>query len=398
MTFENSAEITKEAVAQTMGATYMEKEGVISAIESGNLVEVLKDIQDMDKGYDIFCKSLIDVIGKYEFDMFSYEPEIKSIFKDSFEWGAFVERIKFSLNMIENDDLFNLVDGKDYSAYEHKVYAPKISVKGITKRKAITIPLTIKTSDIETAFTSLTEMTKFISAIREAREQTKKIILDTYAKILVGSAIAISDKVTKTSIHLLTEAKALGIVDENATAETFRHSTKANNYALMRMATVREYMKRHTVAYNNKANIPPSGTTNMFMLNEYEKNCRFTSEADTYHSEKLSVGEYDIVSMWQAFAENVGVEETATMTDYLFKTVSSVEINDSENLLGIGNTVRVENCVALITDYKAIGIYNEKDRITSSYTASADFWNEFERLTMNYVLDTDYSIVAFILD
>ena len=392
----NIVDLTKKAVAQTLGAEYMEQLPNIASLEAGKLVDVGKDILNAEKGVDNFCKALIDVVGKIEFENWMYDPEIKSIYHDSWEWGAFLERVKFEPNILENDDLFNLVDGKDYSSYDHKAYIPKVSVKIFQERKGITIPLTIKTSDIETAFTSLGEMERFISAIRENVSQTKKAILDAYAHILVSSGIAISSKVTNTAIHLLTEAKEKGIVGAEETAKTAITNAKFNNFCLQRIATIRDYMKRHTMAFNNKSVIPPSGKSNLIMLNEFEKACKFVSEADTFHPEKLSVGDYDVVSMWQASTENVG--ENVTSGNYDFETVSSVLINDTSNKLGIGAETRVSKCIAFLSDYKALGINNNKEKVTSSYTASADFWNEFVHMSMNYVLDSDYSMVAFLLD
>lgn len=402
MAITNVADITKSAVAQTMGATYMEQEGVIKALKSGQLVDIGRDIGDMERGYDVFCRALIDVIGKIEIDEWEYRPEIQTIFMDSWEWGAFLERIKLDLPKIIKDDLFNLVADKDYSKYEHTAYIPVIHVKGYDKASAFTIPLTIKTSYIETAFTNYETMTKFISSLRENRNQFRKLVLDSYAHILVSAGIAISDKVTGTAIHFLTEAKQAGIIDASTTWEQARHITKFNNFCLKRIATVREYMQRHNTAFNNKAAIPPSGRVNLFMLNAFEKDCRFTSEAETYHADKLSVGDYELITAWQSFAEKhtTGDEPSVvtTITDYEYATVSKVMIDDTANDLGIGTSAEVNLCVAFMCDYKALGIYNQTDRVTSSYTASADFWNEFEHVKINYVLDADYGMVAFLMD
>lgn len=402
MAITNVAEITKSAVAQTMGETYMEQEGVISALKSGKLVDIGKDIGDMERGYDVFCRALIDVIGKMEIDEWEYRPEIQTIFMDSWEYGAFLERIKLDLPKIITDDLFNLVADKDYSKYEHTAYIPVIHVKGYDKASAFTIPLTIKTSYIETAFTNYETMARFISSLRENRNQFRKLVLDSYAHILVSAGIAISDKVTMTSIHFLTEAKQAGIIDAGTTWEQARHITKFNNFCLKRIATVREYMQRHNTAFNNKATIPPSGRTNLFMLNAFEKDCRFTSEAETYHADKLSVGDYELITAWQSFAEKHTTGESpsvvTTITDYEYATVSKVIVDDTANDLGIGTSAEVNLCVAFMCDYKALGIYNQTDRVTSSYTASADFWNEFEHVKINYVLDADYGMVAFLMD
>lgn len=393
----NISDLTKKAIAQTMGGDYMEQKGQLASLNNGLLVDVGKDVASLQNGVDNFCKALIDVIGEIEYDNWVYEPEIKQLYKTNFEWGGFLERVKFAPNIVETDDLFNLVDQKDYSSYEHKAYIPNISVKIFAERKGITLPLTIKTSQIETAFTSMLEMEKFISSLRENMMQTRKMILDAYAHILVSSGIAISDKVTSTAIHLLTEAKANGILTESDTVETARQKTAFNNYCMKRIATVREYMKRHNLAFNNKSNIPPSGSSNLIVLNEFEKDCRFTSEAETYHNDKLSIGDYDVVSAWQAFVGTVN-ESPEQLTDYKFDTVSSVKVDDTSNKLGIGTEATISNCIAFAYDNKAIGINNERVKTTSSYTASADFWNEFVHIYMNYILDSDYSMVAFLLD
>ena len=47
MKIETIIDLTKKVVAQTLGTTYMAQEGKLSAIESGNLVDIGKDISNM---------------------------------------------------------------------------------------------------------------------------------------------------------------------------------------------------------------------------------------------------------------------------------------------------------------------------------------------------------------
>ena len=128
MKYETIVDLTKLVIAQTLGATYMAQDGKLSAIESGNLVDIGRDVTNMENGVDAYTKACIDVIGKYEFDTMEYEPEIKSIMRDNWEWGAFLERIKNEPQKILTDDIFNLVDGKSYSDVEHTFYKPNVKV------------------------------------------------------------------------------------------------------------------------------------------------------------------------------------------------------------------------------------------------------------------------------
>ena len=64
MKYETIVDLTKKVIAQTLGATYMEQEGKLAAIESGKLVDIGKDVSNMANGVDAYTKACIDVIGK----------------------------------------------------------------------------------------------------------------------------------------------------------------------------------------------------------------------------------------------------------------------------------------------------------------------------------------------
>ena len=80
--------------------------------------------------------------------------------------------------------------------------------------------------------------------------------------------------------------------------------------------------------------------------------------------------------------------------------LSAIKISaDANNKLGLGTSaVNVNYCVAFAYDYRAIGFTIDKMKITSNYTACADFWNEFTHIWTNAIIDTNLPMVAFILD
>ena len=72
---------------------------------------------------------------------------------------------------------------------------------------------------------------------------------------------------------------------------------------------------------------------------------------------------------------------------------------DATNKLGLGTeAVTVNNVIGFAYDRRALGIYNEREKVTSNYIASADFWNNFYKVKLNMAMDSDYGMVAFILD
>ena len=82
MKYTDTVAVTKKVVAQVLGDSYMQQEGKLAAIESGDLVDVGKDVAAMKNGLDAYTQACIDVIGKIEIDEMRYNPEIKSIMRD----------------------------------------------------------------------------------------------------------------------------------------------------------------------------------------------------------------------------------------------------------------------------------------------------------------------------
>ena len=72
--------LTQEAVAQTMGAEYMEKLGDISFLDSYKLADVGRDVTASGT-VDVFSKKLVGLLGKMVIDAKRYKGSvIKSIF------------------------------------------------------------------------------------------------------------------------------------------------------------------------------------------------------------------------------------------------------------------------------------------------------------------------------
>ena len=83
-----------------------------------------------------------------------------------------------------------------------------------------------------------------------------------------------------------------------------------------------------------------------------------------------------------------------------YSTNSTIKIAaDSTNKLGIGTeAVTITDVIGVLYDTRAMGISLTKSKVTSNYTAIADFWNEYHHKQVNYILDPNFNIVTFKLD
>ena len=393
MKLENVASVVQEATAQAMGTEYMEKLGTLSPIDGAKLVDIGKDITNTTMTTEKFTKALVSVLGRREIDGLTYTPLYSDIIVNRVEWGGFIERVKIDMADIMDSPMFALQDKKSYADIEHTFYQPKVISKIYEEGKGIMIPISIQSEMLTEAFTSWDRMNEYLTRIRAVIRETLKFAMDKYASILVEGAIAISDKATHTSVHLLTEAIAEGIIPEATTSEQALNKEEFLVYASRRIAQVRDNMKVRTVAYNN-GNIPMQSTdNNLYLLSEFARNLKF-AKSGIYNEQMIDFGESKTIPMWQGITSSEKTEKF----DFANTSVISLAA-DPTNKLGIGTeAVKISNVIGLLFDRKAIGITIYKEKMTSSYTASADFWNEYLHALTNQIIDSDYPMVAFILD
>lgn len=393
MEIKNVSTVVGEALAQAMGKEYMEKLGTLSPVDGSKLIDVGKDVTDATMTTEKFTKALVSILGRREIEGLTYNPLYSEIVVNKVEWGGFIERVKIDLADIMDSPMFSLENKKSYADIEHTFYQPKVISKIYEEGKGIMIPISIQSEMLTEAFNSWDKMNEYLSKIRSVIRETLMMAIDIYCSILVEGAIAISDKATKTSVHLLTEAITEGILTEGTTEKQALKDEKFLVFASRRIAQVRDNMKVRTTAYNNGSIPLQASDTTMYLLSEFSRNLKF-AKSGIYNEQMIDFGESKSIPTWQ------GVTSAEQTKPFLFDVASTISFKaDASNKLGIGtDAVEICNVIGVLFDKKAIGLTIYKEKMTSSYTASADFWNEYLHALTNQIIDSDYPIVAFILD
>ena len=384
--------ITQEAVAQTMGADYMSEHGGLKEIESFRLPDIGEDVLNSGT-VDQYVKAILTQLGKMYVDSKAYAAELPSLFIDSFEWGGYLERVYFKPQDLIQDEMYNLVDGNTYE--DHKFYQPKASAKIFEEVKNIMTPISIVADQIKEAFQGWDQMNTFLSGIQNNVNNTLTLASEAYAHMLIQCGIAVAEKNTQHSVHLLTEAISKKVLSTGATAAEALESPEFLRFALKRIAQVKKNMKRYTVAFNN-GQIPTftnDADAKIALLTDFTTAAGFTARANTFNANELNIGDYDEVACWQAFADT-------SKANFDYSTNSTIKIAaDSTNKLGIGTeAVTITDVIGVLYDTRAMGISLTKSKVTSNYTAIADFWNEYHHKQVNYILDPNFNIVTFKLD
>ena len=394
---KNISNVTKSIYSQVLGSEFMAEDGNIKAIEAGDLVSIGKNVLDMDNGLEKMAKAMVVIIGKIVFDdFFSETLRLGQMFTDSWEYGNIYEVVQVNPQSLITEDLYNLTDGKDYSSVENTYYAPKLTVKVYNNLRTFTLAVSFARDRLAVAVQNQTQLNDVISSIRNQISTQLRETWYAQALVLLGSAICTSVKTTKTAIHLLAEAKALGILAESATVNDARKDDNFLAFAMRRIATVREQMKMRTCAFNNKVVPVATGKVDLYLLNDFEKDTRFGVYRTSYNPDTLDIGTYDVVQFWQGHKTTDG--STSAITEFSFENNSTVMIDDTKNELGIGSSVKVTNVIGLLCDHKAVAMLNQREYVESKYVSSARFWTDFFNMEINPILNPNYPIVAICLD
>ena len=390
MKFNDVVELTQNAVAQTLGDVYMGKDGKLAPLTSFNLVDVGKEVLNSGS-LDSFVKALLTQMGKMIIESKVYTAELPSLFIDSFDWGGYIERVYFSPQDLLKDDMYDLVDGKVYE--DHKFYRPNVSAKIFEEGKTISCPISITEEQIKMSFNSYDEMNRFLSGIYQNVQNTITLGLEAYAHMLISAGIAVTIGATGNTRHLATE-----FYGEDGKTKKITEMLKDGaflKYCMEQIAMVKDQMKRYTTAFNN-ASVPTFTTDNdlkVALLADFANSVKFNVTADTFHADEIGLGKFDKVTAWQAFSEG-------TLRDFDVDTNSSISISaDTNNKLGIGvEEFNAKGVIGIVYDYRAMGICPFRTKVTSNYTASADFWNQYHHQLVNYILDSNFNMVSFVLD
>lgn len=412
-------QITRDAVSELMGMGYDgSNETELAALSLADLVEFGKTATNGTTAItnELWYKTLIGKCARFFVESRKLNLHIPQIFKTSYEWGGFVEFVTFNLASVYDSLIYSqaaLTDpaskfyGKTIAEIEHDLYKVDYDSKIYDEFKDFMIPYTKPNESIDSGLRNETDYLAFMAGLASAVENTLTQIINTYAHALVSVAAAYSitppgatNTVTganvdgsNTAVHLVTEYKAY-TGDNTWTAGKMLRDKTAYAWIENRIENVRSFMTENTAVYNNHTKTMFGQDIHGVMLAEIYNGYESVVAANSYNP--VSLGDWQKISGWQAVKD-----DNKTFT---FEVNSSIAIK-ADGDKGIYNVsggaiadFEQSNVIALLYDDKAIGMTVEDTVTTSQYTAVTNTVNVFTNKRLNYIINTDYPMVAFVLD
>lgn len=375
------------------------------ADDLSNIVDAGKSVLDYtgenNDNYENYIRKLIDRVGKVIFVDRAYRSQAPNILKDSWEYGSILMKVRVELMDNKDNATWQLGDipngtglSNDQDAQGNPITPsrldpfvlnkPTAQAKFYNKRVTYEIPITLADYQLRSAFTSASEMARFIATI-ENRIRVKKT-LDVDALIMATIRNLAGYKIaTGKAINLLPLYNATVPAASAIQAADFWTNPDAIRFANKTISLYKKYMAAASTLFNESdyVTFTPEDRLKAVFLAEYVKDAEVYLYADTFHNEYDKLDGYSEIGFWQG-----------TSTDGSLKSRSKIFgtfVSDDERTVTGG----VDGVIAALFDEEAAVVCCEHDRTTSQRNGRAEYVNYFYKYDCGIINDMQENCVIF---
>lgn len=361
-------------------------ETAITAVNEdlSNIVDVGRQLTeqstDLEGFFENYAKKLVDKVGRVVVVDRSYRSTAPNIQKDSWEYGSIMEKIRVSVNELEDDTTWTLNRGDTPEQFEYQ--PATISAKYFDSYDTFMTMISLTTKTIKSAFKSASEMNKLISAIENRVRMKLAISADNLKRRTVNNLIAEKIKAGK-DINLLAMYNAAAGTSLTLAAAIVNPTFL--KYAVAQIMRYKKMLENPSVLFGDDGyvNFTPESKQRMILLDQFKQNTEVYMESDTFHNELVSLGnKFQSVPYWQG---------SGTDTTFPIGTISGINVKTASD----GTVVQTSGVIGILFDDDACGVCLEEQETTSAYAANGRFVNYFHYVGARYFNDLAENVLVF---
>ena len=376
---------------EVLGNTELVHEDLTGLVDLGN--EVFNQ-----NAVDNYVKSLVNHIGKVVFVNRPYSGKVPSVLMDAWEFGSVLEKISADVPDAEENDTWNLQDGKEYK--QDVFHKPTVTAKFFNSKVTFEVPVSITERQVKESFSSAEQMNGFLSMIYSAVDKSMTIKTDALIMRTINNMIAETLDADKTAFGFVPSTHE---TVDYSTASTVRcvnllklyndktgaHLTAAAaittpdfiRFAAYVMGLYSDRLQTISTLFNvgGKERFTPKDILHTVLLSDFAAAAKIYLYADTYHNDNVLLPQAETVASWQA-----------TGKDYSFEHTSKIDVKSAS-----GASVSISGVLGVMFDRDALGVTNLDKRVTTNYNAKAEFFNNYFKFDAGYFNDTNENFVVF---
>ena len=370
-------DLVNSSLKEVNGSSQLLKEDL------SNVVDIGKELLNNDD-VDNFVKKLVDRVGKTVFNDRLYQGSAPSVLMDAWEYGSVVEKIDSDLPKVEENDSWKLEDGKSYD--QDIFYQPKVSAKFFNSKVTFDIPMSFTKTQVESAFSSPTELNSFISMLMVKTQNAMTVNLDGLIMKTINNFTAnvVNAKKGMQVVNLLDlynkTAQTKVTVDNALTSPDFI------KFANLTINTYRDRLTKMSTLFNQAGlnKFTPVDNQHLVILSDLASASKVYLESDTYNQDNVKISNYDTVPYWQGSG-----------TTYNFKDTSKIDvaIKDGTQTKEVIQT----GILGVLFDTSALGVSCQNPRTTTAVNARAEFYTNFNKYDAMYYNDLNENFIVFMI-
>ena len=348
-----------------------------------NVIDIGKDLINNDD-IDNFVKKLVDRVGKTVFNDRLYQGSAPSVLMDAWEFGSIVEKVDADLPNVEENDSWNLQDGKSYD--QDIFYQPKVSAKFFNSKITFDIPMSFTKMQVKSAFNSVTELNSFLSMLMTKVQNALTVHLD-------GLIMKTINNFTAQVVHTNKGLQAVNLLSlynattgENLTSAKALISPAFIKFANLTINSYRDRIAKMSTLFNagGVSKFTPLANQHLVVLSDFASASKVYLEADTYNQDNVKISNYDSVPYWQG-----------TGTKYGFNDISKIDVAIKD---GATTTEVVQTGIlGVLFDTNALGVSCQNPRTTTAVNARAEFYTNFNKYDAMYYNDLNENFIVFMV-
>lgn len=397
MNYKQIGEVLNDVFADVLG-----KAEITAAEDLSNFVEVGKTITgsvDFTDKVDNYVKSLIDRVGKVVFRENKVSVSHLPIYKDSWEYGSICEKIR--VEAPETQEIDYTFDLAHYTGEDvFKPVLPTASAKFFNNSTTFTLKITLPKRQLKSAFTSASEISRFISLIENSIKQ--KLAIDLLTLEYRTEANLVVEKFKYGNSHSLVNLYAEWLRDDPQaiTVASNFHSCKECitnpfflRYANMRIGMYRDFIKKPSVLYADSNgtfyNTTADSQQTMLLITDFDK------ALDTYlysmnrHNDFVKLSGYSSVPYWMSGGESDSYDKRST--------INAIPASDGDAPVGERKPILVNNIIGILHDERASAVMCEHKDTESINVPDARAINYWYFADANYINDTEENVIVFFI-
>lgn len=343
---------------------------------------------------DNYVKSLVNHIGKVIFVNRPYAGKVPSVLMDAWEFGSVLEKISADIPAATENDTWDLTDGETYS--QDTFHKPTVTAKFFNSKVTFEVPVSITERQVKESFSSAEQLNGFLSMIYSAVEKSMTIKADALIMRTINNMVAETLKADKkafdgasvnyASASTVRCVNLLKLYNDKFQAEALTAANAITNPEFIRFASYTmglyaDRMQTVSTLFNvgAKERFTPVDMLHTVLLSDFAKAAQTYLYSDTYNKEQVLLPNAETVPSWQASGKN-----------YDFASVSTINVKSAS-----GEAVNVSGVLGVMFDRDALGVCNLDRRVTTTYNAKAEFFNNYFKFDAGYFNDTNENFVVF---